>query len=121
LHWIFLGIFGFSSNDQGNHYSSPIKYAKQTELVFGNISGLHNTIICDGFGFTELQKYTEFDHNNTGFNTFSIQYKILDYNRRINQNFIQIQKTRLTIEPLFLWRLHSTLSLSEKENLPVLS
>lgn len=120
---IFLILFSLfvlaSSNDHGNHYSSSIKHATQTELVFGNISGLHNTIICDGFGLTDLQKYSECAHNS--FNTISIQYKILNYNRRINQNFIQVQKTRLTIEPLFLWRLHSTLTLSEKENLPVLS
>lgn len=121
----FLILFSLfvlsSSNLKGNHYSSSTKFTTQTELVFGSKSSHHNAIICNVFRLPDFQKYCDSTPLNTSLNPFSIQNRILDYNRRIAQNFSQIQKTRLTIEPLLLWRLHSTLSLSEKEDLSVLS
>ena len=122
---LFLVLFSFfvlcSSNIQGNHYPSSTRFTSQTELAFGSKSSHHNAIICTSFSLPDFQKYYDSTPLNTSLNPFSIQNKILDCNRRIAQNFSQIQKTRLTIEPLLLWRLHSTLSLSEKEDLSVLS
>src|SRR5665648_358697 len=104
---ILFSLFVFvSSNNHGNHYSSSTKYTTQTELVFGDISNHHNTIICNTVSLPDIQKDYECALNKTSLNPFSIQYIISDHNRRIAQNLIQIRKTRLTIEPLLLWSLH---------------
>lgn len=126
LRTIFLiSIFSLfvivSSNNYINHHSSSIKYTTQSELVFINISSHNNIIASNIVKLPDLQKYYEHALNKTDLNQFSIQYKISDHNRRIALNFIQIQKTRLTIEPLLLWRLCFNLSDIEQEYLPVLS
>lgn len=110
-----------SSNSHGNHYSSFTKNAAQTALVFGDISCYHKTILSNAVKLPDLQKSYEWALNETNLNPVSIQYIISYYNQRIAQNLIQIQKTRHTIEPLLLWRLHNTLSVSDTGNLPVLS
>ena len=115
----FLFVF-ISANNQGNHYSSSSRYTSQTELVFGDLSGHHNIITCNITRGPDLQKYFSCARNKTNLNQFSIQNKISDHNRRIAQNFIQIQNTRLTIEPLLLCRLCFNHSFIENEDLPVL-
>jgi hypothetical protein len=121
----FIAIFSLSilvfSNNQENHYTCFAPYTSQTEVVFGNFFGNHNAIICDIVRVPDLQKHFECAPTKANFNPFSIQYNISGHNHRIAQNFIQIQKIRLTIEPLLLWRLRFHPSLSEKEDLPVLS
>ena len=122
---IFLILFSLivfvSANNRGNHYSSFTKNTTQTALVFGDISSHHNTILCNADKLPDLQKYYEWALIKTSLHPFSIQYIISDYNHRIAQNLIQIQKTRLTIEPLLLWRLHNSLSVGDTSDLPVLS
>ena len=117
---LFLFLF-VSSNNHGNHYLSSTKYTTRTELVIINTSSHQNIIACDVVRLPDLQKYYECAFDKTSLNQFSIQYNLADYNRKIAQNFIQIQKTRLTIEPLLLWRLCFNLSDIEQEYLPVLS
>ena len=119
---ILFSLFVFvSSNNHGNHYSSSTKYTTQTKLLLGDISSHRNTIICNTVRLPDLQKDYECALNKTSLNPFSVQYIISDYNRRIAQNLFQIQKSRLSIEPLLLWRLHNTLSVSDTCDLPVLS
>jgi hypothetical protein len=119
---ILFSLFVFvSSNNQGNHYSSFTKNTTQTALIFGDISNHQNTILCNADKLPDLQKYYVWAINKTSLHPFSIRYIISDYNHRIAQNLIHIQKTRLTIEPLLLWRLHNYLSLNDTSDLPVLS
>jgi len=122
---LFLSLFSLfvlsTSNIQGNHNSSSKKFTVQTELVFGDNSNYHSAIISSSVRFSDILKYCEFVPQKTSLNQFSIQYKISDFNRRIAQNFIAIQKRGLEIEPLFLWRLFHPCSLAGNEDLPVLS
>jgi hypothetical protein len=119
----FIAIFSlfvlvFLNNQE--YHSSSTRYTAQTEFVFGNNSIHHNTIITNGVWLPDIQIFSECAFNKTNLNPFSIPYKISEHNRRIAQNFIQIEKTRLTIEPLLLWRLHFNPSFNDKEDLPVL-
>jgi len=122
---IFLILFSLivfvSANNHGNHYSSFTKNTTQTALISGDISSHHSTIQYNADKLPDLQKYYDWAHNKTSLHPFSIQYIISDHNHRIAQNLIQIQKTRLTFEPLLLWRLHNSLSVSDTSDLPVLS
>ncbi|MCX6335619.1 MAG: hypothetical protein NT092_15185 [Bacteroidia bacterium] len=113
-------VLAFSSNS-GSHTSSSANYPSQNELVFGDISSHRNAIICSAVSLLNLQKYYECALHNSSLNPFSIQNKILDYNRRITQNFILIRKTRFSIEPVLPWRLYFYLLSNEDDNLPVLS
>ncbi len=121
----FIAIFSLFVlvflNNQENHSSSSTRYTVQTELALGTNSYHHNTIITNGVWLPDFQKHSESAFNKTNLNPFSIPYKISEHNRRIAQSFIQIQKTRLTIEPLLLWRLRFNPSFNDKEDLPVLS
>ena len=122
---IFLILFSLVAfvfaNNNGNHYSSFSKNTSQTALVSGDISSHHNTILCIADKLPDLQKYYDWALNKTSLHPFSIQYIISDYNHRIAHNLHQIQKTELTVEPLLLWRLLDTLSISDTSDLPVLS
>ena len=120
----FIAIFSLFIlvflNNQEYHLSSCTRYSTQTELVFGNISSQHNTIICNVVKLPDIQKYYDCVLTKTNLYPFSIVYKISEHNRRIAHSFIQIEKTRLTIEPLLLWRLCFNPSFNVKEDLPVL-
>jgi hypothetical protein len=122
---IFLILFSFIAfvfaNNSGNHYSSFTKNTTQTALVSGDISSHLNTILCNADKLPDLQKYYDWALNKTSPHPFSIQSIISDYNHRIAQNLHQIRKTELNIEPLLLWRLLDTLSMSDTSDLPVLS
>ncbi len=119
---IIFSLFVFSySNIQGNHYPSSKNFTTQTELVFGSKLSQDNALICNYFSLPDLQMFSHFDIQNTCLNPFSLLYKLSNYNSRTVQNFINNQKTRLTIEPLLLWRLYNTLSVGDKGDLPVLS
>ncbi len=116
----FLFAITFSGKSESQASSSSVSYL-QNELAFENISIHLDATLFNAVSLPDLYKNCIQDLNNTNFNLFSIQYIISNYNNRITQNFIDIQKTRLTIKPLFLWRLFYLLPLSEKEDLPVLS
>jgi hypothetical protein len=122
---IFLILFSLivfvSANNRGNYYSSVTENTTQTAFVFGYISSHHNNILCNTDKLPDLQKHYVWAINKTSLHPFSIHYIISDYNHRIAQNLIQIQNSRLTIEPLLLWRLYDTLSASATGDLPVLS
>ncbi len=119
---ILFSLFVFaSSGNQESHSSSSARFPSQNEIVFGDISSHRNAIIFYSVSLPNLQKYCECALHNTSLNPFSIQNKISDYNRRITQNFILIQKTRLSIEPVLPWRLYYHLPSNEDDDLPVLS
>jgi hypothetical protein len=115
-----LFVLAFSSKSE-SQTSASSGYSLQNELTVGNISNHSDAIVFNAFSLPDLYKSYVFDLPNTRLNPFSFQYKISNYNHRTTQNFINIQQTRLVIEPLFLWRLYCPFSLGEKEDLPVLS
>jgi hypothetical protein len=110
-----------SSSKSESQTSASSGYSLQNELAFGNILIHSDAIVFTDVGLPDLYKSYVFDLHNASLNLFSLQYKISNYNDRTTQNFINIQKTRLVIEPYFLWRLYYPFPLSEKEDLPVLS
>jgi hypothetical protein len=118
LFSVFVLIFSSKSESQT---SASSRYSLQNELAFGNISIHSDATVFNAVSLPDLYKSYVFAMHNTSLNLFSLQNKISNYNHRTTQNFINIQKTRLEIEPLFLWRLYCPFSLSEKEDLPVLS
>jgi hypothetical protein len=115
-----LFVFASSGNPEG-HTSSSAKFPSQNALVFGDISSHRDAIIFYSVSLPDLQKYCEYALHNTSFNPFSIQNIISDYNRRITQNFILIQKTRFSIKPVLHWRLYFHLPSNKDDDLPVLS
>ena len=118
LFTLFLLIF---SDKSGSQTSASSIYSLHNELAFVNSSIHFDAIVYNAVSLPGLYKNCVFDLNNTRPDLFSLQYKISNFNHSTVQNLINIQKTRLVIEPLFLWRLNCPLSFSEKEDLPVLS
>jgi hypothetical protein len=115
-----LFAFIFSGNSE-NQTSASSRYSLQNEQAFGNISIHSDATLLIAVSLPDLYKNCLNAQHNTSVNLFSLQYKISNYNVRTTQNFINIQKTRLLIEPLFLWRRYIPYPLSENEDLPVLS
>jgi hypothetical protein len=115
---IFVLAFSGKSESQA---SSSSGYYLQNELSHVSISVHFNATLFNSVSLSDLYKNCIHDLCNTSFNLVSLQSKIFNYDHRTVQNFIDIQKTRLTIKPLFLWRLYYPLPSNEKEDLPVLS
>jgi hypothetical protein len=125
LRTVFLialfSLFVIAFSDiHGNHSSPSSGYYSQNELRIGGISSHCNAVLSIPFSLPELQKYCECTLRNTSLISFSIHYKASDYNRRLDQTFILIQKTRLTIEPV-PYRLYLNLPSNKDDDLPVIS
>jgi hypothetical protein len=122
---IFVILFSFFalifSGKSESQTSASSRYSLQNEPVFGNMSIHSDATLLTAVNLPDLYKNCLNNQQNTSLNLFSLQCKIFNYNQRTTQNFINIQKTRLIIEPLVLWRLYIPFPLSEKEDLPVLS
>jgi hypothetical protein len=122
---LFIILFSlFALTFSGNSVSQTPALSRsslQYELATGNISIPSDAVVYNAVNIPDLYKNCVSALQNTSLNLFSIPYKILSYNNRTTQNFINIQKTRLIIEPLFLRRSCYPLSPGEKEDLPVLS
>jgi hypothetical protein len=120
--FILFSLFVLSSSDiQGIHYSYLPKHSEQTELVFGGISSHHSEIILNTEWFSDPHKYYELVPLYKGFIPLSIPYKILDYNQKIAQNLIAIQKARLSRGPLLALKFYFKLCSNKDDDLPVLS
>ena len=115
-----LFVLIFSGNPE-SQTSPSSRNSLQNELALGNISIHLDAIVFNAVSLSNLYKYSAYILQNTSLNLFSLEYKISSYDQRTTQNFINIQKTRLVIEPLFLWRLCYPLTLGGKEDLPALS
>ncbi len=114
-----FALFFFSKSE--NQTSSLSGYSLQYELAYGNISVNSDATIFNAVSLPGLYKNWLSAPHNTALNLFSIQYSISNYSHTTDQNFINIQKTRLLIEPLFLWRVYYLLPMSGKADPPVLS
>jgi hypothetical protein len=118
---ILFSVFVLATSDNpGSHISPSANYISQNDLASGDSSGNCYAILCYAASLPDLQKYCEGALRTTSLNPFSIQNKISDYNRRISQNFILIQKTRLSTEPVLLLRLYYHLPSNKDDDLPFL-
>ena len=93
----------------------------QAELVFVNISVHPDAIVFNAVSIPDLYKECLNDLYYTGLNLFSLHYTLSHYNHKTAQHFITMQKRRLVIEPLSLWRLYHPTPKGKKEDSPVLS
>jgi len=118
LFSLFVLIFSSKSESQT---SASSRYSLQNELALGNISIHFDATVFNAVNLSNLYKNSVYILHNTSLDLFSLKYKISNYNQRTTQNFINIQKTRLVIKPLFLWRLCYPLASGGKEDLPALS
>ena len=100
--------------------ASPVS-SFQAELVLGNIPAGPNAIVFNAVNIPDLYKECLNELHNTSPDLFSLQYIISYYNHSTDQHFKNMQKTRLVIEPLFLWRLYHPVSPGKNDDLPVLS
>jgi len=93
----------------------------QAELVLGNISAHPDAVIFNAVSIPDLYKECINGLHYTSLNLFSLQYKISNYNYSTALHFKNMQKTRLVIEPLFLWRLYHPVPPGNIDDSPVLS
>jgi len=115
---ILFSLFALVSLSKSESQTSASSgFSLQNEVTFGNKPIHFDATVFKAVSLPDLYKYCGL----TRINLFSLQYKISNYNIRTTQNFLNIQKTSLVIEPLLLWRLYHPLSVSGKEDLPVLS
>jgi hypothetical protein len=113
-------VMAFSANS-GSHYSPSERFFPQNELLSGSISCHFNAVLSSIVSLPDIQKYFECTLHNTSLNPFSIKDKLLEYNRRVAQNFILIQKTSLSSGPVLPLGLYLHLPLNRDDDLPVLS
>ena len=118
LFSLFILIF-IGKSETHNSASSGSLF--QAELVLGNIPAGPDATVFNAVNIPDLYKNCVVALHNTSLNLFSLQYKISSYNHSTDQHFINMQKTRLVIEPLFLWRLYHPVSPGKNDDLPVLS
>jgi hypothetical protein len=122
LFIILFTVFAIAATIKSNCQSSySLPSSSQNELAFGNSPRRVDAIIFDAIPLPFIIKTSDCTLHNTNLNLFDLQYKISDYNRRITQNIILLQKTRLSIIPVPLWRFCFHLPSGENEDLPVLS
>ena len=122
---IFIILFSLfvvaSSNNPASHTSSSAKCPLHYHEIFGDLSSHSTAILYNTVKLPDLQEYCKCALHDTSLNPFSIQNKISDYNRRIAQNFILIEETRLSTGPVPPLKLYYHLPSNKDDNLPVLS
>jgi hypothetical protein len=122
LFVIFFSIFAFTFSGKSNSQAlNSLSNSVQNELVIGYNSSHEDAIIFGSVHLPVSLKSFGYTFSNSSLNLFNLQYKISGYNRRIVQNIILIQKTRLSIDPVDVWSFCFHLNQSEKEDMPVLS
>jgi hypothetical protein len=115
-----LFALSFSGNSESRTSSLP-NYSLQYELAMGNIPVHFNATIVSPVNLPDLYKNLMNTTHNINLNTFSLEHKISGFNSKTDQDFISIQKIRLSIEPLFPWGIYYLFPAGETEDLPVLS
>ncbi len=118
LFSLLVLIFSGKSGQQASHSSN---YYLQNEMAFGNIPFHCNATLVNLVTLPDPCKIQVCVSDNTGLNLFSLDYIVSSYNRSTDQELIDIQKARLQIEPLLLWRVYYLLPLSGKADPAFLS
>jgi hypothetical protein len=122
LFVILISLFAFTFEGTSNQNASgSAYYSLQYDLASGYCTGQSDAVISDTPQLSFVVKDCGCSLSGTDLNLFHLQYSISEYNRKIVQNIISVQKTRLSIEPFSVWKYSFHLSSGEKEDLPVLS
>ncbi len=119
---ILFSLFVFaSSGNPENPPSSSDRFPSQNELISGDILGQRNALIFRSVSLPDPQKYCEPVFHSSSLVPFSIKNIISACDRRIVQNLILIQKTRMAIEPVPSWSLYFYHPSNKDDIPPVLS
>lgn len=122
LFVIFLSIFAFAFSGKSNFRISDSSVPSvQSELIIRYNSNNADAISSNVVHLPVFFKNCGCAFHSSDLNLFNLQYKISGYNRRIIQNIILFQKTRLSIKPEPACCFCCHLNLREKEDIPVLS
>ncbi len=119
LFIILFSLFAIIISGQSETQTSASRSFLQNEPAYANYSTHFEATVFNAVSLPDLYKNFTSPLHNSSLNLFSLQNKISGYNQRITQNLINIRKTSLVIEPLFLWRLFYPPSFNDKEVLPV--
>ena len=119
---ILISLFAFTFDGKSdNNASDPAHYSLQPDLSIAYYSSHSDAVISDTPHLSSIVTDCGYSLNCPNLNSFNLNYKILDYNRKIAQNIFLAQKTRLLIQPPFVWKYSFHLAQGENEDLPVLS
>jgi hypothetical protein len=118
---LFLLLLLVSSDNPGKIHSSLSKYHGTSELAAFDITGSLRPGLCNIDRLPDLQKHYEWALNNIDHNQFSLRNIISDFDHKTAQHLSHINKTRLSVKPLLLWRLNRFFTADDTGDLPVLS
>jgi hypothetical protein len=118
---LFALFVSGTANISEKHNSFSRQFPAPDEQVFGENSNHSSAVIFKAFQIPDLQIFCSSDLHIAGLNSFSVQNRISDYNRRSSQNLIMIQKKRFSTGPDLQWRLPRYIPTNEDDPLPVLS
>jgi hypothetical protein len=122
LFVILISLFAFTFDGKSNNSSSgSADFYLRPDLVSGYYSSHADAVIFDTPQLPVVVKACGCSLYSPDLYPFNLNYKISDYNRRIIQHIIIVQKTRLSKEPSSVWKYSFHLASKEKEDLPVLS
>ena len=114
----FAFIFDCKSN---NSPSESANYSLQPESAPGYYSGHLDNILFDTPHLPVVVKDSGYSLYGSNLSSFNINFKILNYNRKIVQHIILVEKTSLSIVPPSVWKYSFHLASRDKEDLPFLS
>jgi hypothetical protein len=118
LFFLFIIVF---SDGSGNSNTRMINHLFQSEQYLRNPSGHINATLSVPVSLPEIYKNNTFSIVIPGLNLFSFHFNVAVYDNSSNQQYINLQKTRLVTDPLLLRRIIHSPPFSEKDDLPVLS
>jgi hypothetical protein len=122
LFIVFSFFFAFSSFNKSDYQTSnTFPYSLQYELETGYYSNHFSAVIVDCFQITPVLKSCMDVLSGSNLNMCNQHFRISGDNRKIAQSIKLFQKTRLTVEPLPVWRFYFHFTSTDTEDLPVLS
>jgi hypothetical protein len=118
LFSLFIFIFSGRSN---NKFPEASCYYYNGETPSGNLTSHSDAVVFNAGSLPDLYGKSVSDVHRSNSDLFPIRYIISDYNNRIAQRLINIQRNSLVIEPILLKRLYNPFHSDEQEPFPVLS
>jgi hypothetical protein len=121
LFAILFFLFIIFSDGSGNRDTRLINHLFQTEQYLINHSDHINATLSVPVSLPAIYKNDAVSIVKQGLNSFSFLSRLAVYDNSANQQYINLQKTRLVTDPLLLRRIIHSLPFSEKDDLPVIS
>jgi hypothetical protein len=119
LFLILFVLFAFTFSGKSKS-QTPISLpvSLQHELTFGYNSDRSDAAVFNADPFPVYNKTIICPLNRTNLNPFDFKFEISGYNRKTAQDYLLLQKNRLSIEYVLLWKFCSPLLFSENEDIP---